>query len=132
MPSDIALTAIDLLLRGGVCLLLLLVAGMLSRDYNRAVPARLSALFAAGTAAYATFSAPAVQEIIGSCTVLIAVLASANYFVLWLFAKALFDDGFQPRSWHGGICGVLAIHGLIAGLASELSPDAAALSSAVL
>ncbi|MFX6823265.1 hypothetical protein ABTH33_20160, partial [Acinetobacter baumannii] len=47
------LAAADLMLRGGACLLLLLVAGLLLRDHRDRLPARLGALFALGSIAHA-------------------------------------------------------------------------------
>ena len=47
----------DWALRGGTCALVLLIAAALLRDYGRLVAARLGALFAVGTGAYAITSA---------------------------------------------------------------------------
>jgi hypothetical protein len=52
MSGETLLASTDLLLRGGVCALLL-IAALLARDYSRVIGARLGALFALGTAAYA-------------------------------------------------------------------------------
>ncbi len=85
------LVAADLMLRGGVCLLLLLVASLLLRDYRDRVPARLGALFALGSAAFALVPAGGLVP---------AVIAGGNNVVFWLFARALFDDDFRLKRRH--------------------------------
>jgi len=49
---------VDAALRGGAATLLLLIAGLLVRDYGHATTARLGAGFAIGVAAYTICSAP--------------------------------------------------------------------------
>jgi AraC-like DNA-binding protein len=86
-----ALAAADLMLRGGVCLLLLLVAGLLVRDYRDRLPARLGALFALGSVAFALVPVGGLVP---------AVIAGGNNVVFWLFARALFDDDFRLQRGH--------------------------------
>ena len=62
------LLSLDWVLRGGICGLVLLLAAMLLRDHGRLVPARLGALFAVGTAAYAICSASAAHGPLGGRT----------------------------------------------------------------
>ncbi len=103
------LLTIDFALRGGVTMLLLLVAALLVRDHARSAAARLGAAFALGVAAYAATSAPGfpVQSAWWHAPVL--ALSAGNAIVFWLFARALFDDDFKPHWRHA-----LAWLGLVA------------------
>lgn len=85
------LAAADLMLRGGVCLLLLIVAGLLLRDHRDRLPARLGALFALGSIAFALVPVGGLVP---------AVIAGGNNVVFWLFATALFDDDFRLKPRH--------------------------------
>ncbi len=103
MPTGLSpLFVLDLLLRGGDALLLLLVGAVLARDFGKVAAARLGSLFALGSAAYALCSTPALHLLFGLWTTPLTILASGNNLVLFLFARALFDDGFRPRAWHAG------------------------------
>ena len=103
MTGDGLISSADLLLRGGVCMLLLLLAGMLARDHGRAPAGRLGAAFALGTAAYAICSAAGFHDRAGLWAAPIMALAAGNNLTFWLFARSLFDDGFRPRTWHAGL-----------------------------
>jgi hypothetical protein len=65
MVNDAFLSSVDLALRGGTSALVLLIAGALLRDYVHLVSARLGALFALGTAAYALCSAAGFHTFLG-------------------------------------------------------------------
>lgn len=84
----------ELMLRGGVCLLLLLVAGLLLRDYRGRLAARLGALFALGSICFALVPVGGLAP---------AVIAGGNNVVFWLFARALFDDDFRLKPRHAGL-----------------------------
>src|SRR5512144_3201090 len=99
MPSEGFLSFTDLLLRGGVCLVLLLLAALLVRDYGRLIAARLGAFFALGAAAYCLCSAAGFHTHTAWWKIPILALATGNNVVFWLFACALFDDAFRPRWW---------------------------------
>lgn len=94
-----AIQTIDLALRGGVVMLLLLVATLLVRDHGKAVAAWLGACFALGVAAYAICSAPGFASQAAWWHVPLIALASGNAIVFWLFASALFSDDFRLRWW---------------------------------
>lgn len=119
---------LDLMLRGGACLILLLLAGLLVRDHAGSAAARLGAFFALGTAGFAIASAAGLQGHLGLWGLPLVFLAAGNNVVLWLFACALFDDGFRPRPWHGALwLGVVAVGsacGLVAGQAQPALADA--------
>jgi AraC-like DNA-binding protein len=94
------LSQIDLVLGVGTTTLLLLLAALLLRDFRAASAGRLAAAFALGSAAHALtatsgFATPATPW----HAALIAV-ATGNVVLFWLFARALFDDGFKMRAWH--------------------------------
>ena len=59
--------------------------------------------------------------------------ASGNNLVFWLFARALFDDGFRPRLWHGVLCLAIVAAAVIEVLmlAPASSPAAAPLGIAL-
>jgi AraC-like DNA-binding protein len=92
-----AFPIIDVALRAGTTTLLLLLAVLLIRE-ARAAPARLAAALALGAAAHA-ISAGFVAPVTVWRAPLIA-LSTGNVVVLWLFTRALFDDGFALRPRH--------------------------------
>jgi AraC-like DNA-binding protein len=92
---------LDIALRGAAVAVLLLLVGLLARDYRWNLAARLGAALAFGVAAYVICSAPGVAGQRGWWHAPLVGLASGNAVVLWLFARALFEDGFGLRPWHG-------------------------------
>jgi AraC-like DNA-binding protein len=97
------LATIDLALRSGAIALLLLLAWLLFRDFGRRTAGRLAGLFTLGSAIYALSSAAGAAALpIGWHAPLIAV-STGNVVVFWLFTRALFDDDFVPRRWHGAV-----------------------------
>jgi AraC-like DNA-binding protein len=93
-------TALDLALRGGVCTLLLLIAAQLIRSHGAATAARLGALFALGAAAHTVVSTAGFRPQLGLWAPILVALANGANLVFWLFARALFDDGFRLKPWH--------------------------------
>jgi AraC-like DNA-binding protein len=112
MLNDGFLSSVDLILRGGACAMVLLVAGALLRDYRGLPAARLGALFAFGTAAYAICSAAGLHAHLGWWGIPVMALAAGNNVVFWVFACALFDDAFRFRWWHAGLWLLIALLGL--------------------
>lgn len=99
--TDLPAPAIlDLALRGAAVAVLLLLGSLLLRDRPRNAAARLGALLALGTAAYAVCSAPGIVLSRAWWHAPLFALASGNALVFWLFARALFDDGLAARPWH--------------------------------
>ena len=94
------LSSVDWALRGGTCALVLLIAAALLRDHGRLIAARLAALFAVGTGAYAITSAAGFSAQLGLWTVPLLALSAGNNVVFWALTAALFDDGFRLRWWH--------------------------------
>ncbi|MGA0601964.1 helix-turn-helix domain-containing protein [Caulobacter sp. KR2-114] len=115
MADASLLTTANLLLRGGSCVLLLMLAGLLARDHGRVIAGRLGAAFALGVAAFAICTARGVDGRLGVWAAPIMALTAGNNMVFWLFARSLFDDGFRPRPWHLGLWLTLAALGLAQG-----------------
>jgi AraC-like DNA-binding protein len=113
MEGDALTQSADLLLRGGACLLLALLAALVLRDHGRVAAGWLGTLFASGTAAFALCSAPGMHKLLGWWSAPILAGASGNNLVFWLFACALFDDGFRPRLWHGALWLAIVAAGVI-------------------
>ncbi|HEX4182362.1 MAG TPA: hypothetical protein VHY34_03810, partial [Caulobacteraceae bacterium] len=127
MLSEAAISSADLLARGGACMLLLLIAGVIARDQGRRPAGRLGAFFALGTAALAICSSTADLHTHASpWSAPILALAVGDNLVFWLFARTLFDDAFRARPWHAA--GWLALVTLDMLLAYRLEPDRSALA----
>jgi AraC-like DNA-binding protein len=96
----LSLAALDIALRGATVALLLLLAASLARDFKGVVGGRLVIAFALGSAAHAATCGIGVPAISPAHAPLIA-LSTGNVVVFWLFTRALFDDAFRLRWWHG-------------------------------
>lgn len=103
-----ALSTIDLALRAGTAAMLLLLTAVLLRDFGRSTAARLAAAFALGSAAYALSSAAGFAQQVTWWRAPLIALSTGNVVVFWLFARALFDDGFMVRGWHAAIWATIA------------------------
>ena len=107
-----SLAAFDIALRGASVALLVVLAATLLRDFKSAVGGRLAIAFALGSAAHAAVSGIGTTAISVWHAPLIA-LSTGNVVVFWLFARALFDDAFRLRWWHGLIWAVVATFSLV-------------------
>lgn len=119
MPLD----HLDLALRAAAIALLAMLAVSLWRDLGRQSVGRLAVALALGSAAHAaTFNIGGTAVPSLAAAPLIA-LATADIVVLWLFCRALFDDGFAPRWQHGliwlAVFGFSLISCLVLGLAGH-------------
>lgn len=95
------LPTIDIALRGATVALLLVLAVSLFRGFGTVLAGRLAAAFAVGSAAHAvTSSIGAASPASGALAPVIA-LSTGNVVVFWLFTRALFDETFRLRWWHG-------------------------------
>ncbi|WP_315784374.1 helix-turn-helix domain-containing protein [Bradyrhizobium sp. SZCCHNPS1003] len=95
------LESLDLALRAAAIALLAVLAVSLGRDLGRQWRGRLAIALALGSAAHAaTFNIGGTAAPSLASAPLIA-LATADIVVLWLFCRALFDDGFMLRWLHG-------------------------------
>lgn len=116
MEGPLSQAALDLLLRGGVVMLCLMIGAGLLRDRPTAPAIRLGALFALGAGAYAVCSTPGFHAGAGLWAAPFLALAVGNNLVFWLFARAVFDDGFKPRWIYAAPWAVLACLGVAGGL----------------
>jgi AraC-like DNA-binding protein len=102
------LSTLDIALRGATVALLLVLAASLFRGFGTVLAGRLAAAFALGSVAHA------VSYSIGSTSpVAIAhapsiALSTGNVVVFWLFTRALFDETFKLRAWHGLVWAAVA------------------------
>jgi AraC-like DNA-binding protein len=115
--ESVAAASLNLFLRGGSVLLLALIAALLWRDQRRNVAARLGAAFALGVAAATLASTPGFSALHTLPRTLISAVAAGSMFVFWLFTRALLDDGFALRRWHGAVWAMLATVGVLSCLA---------------
>lgn len=88
------MATIDLVLRIGVTLQLALLAAVLAGSPRGGTAARLGALFCASVIAFVITSAPVR---LGPIAYPLTALCVAKSAFFWLFAKALFRDGFRVR-----------------------------------
>jgi AraC-like DNA-binding protein len=103
------LMSIDQGLRGAVVALCLLIAGTALRDRRDSTAALLGAALAIGAAASMICSAPTFPRPYAWWGLLLLALSSANCVVFWLWARAVFDDDFAPRPWHGILWTAVAV-----------------------
>lgn len=124
MPAA-PLFLVDLALRSGACALLALLAAVLLRDFGRQAAARLGAWFVLGALAYVVSSAPGFG-MSGPWGWPVAAVAVGVNFSFWLFARALFDDGFRPRPIHAALWLAMVAFGLAQTVSEARGPPAAA------
>jgi AraC-like DNA-binding protein len=107
------LHTVDIALRSGATALLLMLSVLMLRDFGRVTAGRLAAGFALGSAAFAVSSAAGFSAVPAFWRGPFIALATGNVVVFWLFARALFDDGFQLRWWHAAAWAALVCASLI-------------------
>jgi AraC-like DNA-binding protein len=96
-----SLPLIDLAFRAAAIAILLVLAASLLRDVRQSVAGRLGVAFALGSAAHAATSGIGVALPVSWWHAPVIALSTGNVVVFWLFSRALFDDGFRLRPWHG-------------------------------
>jgi AraC-like DNA-binding protein len=95
------LATLDIALRGATVALLLVLAASLFRGFGTVLAGRLAAAFALGSVAHAvSYSIGSTSQVTIAHAPLIA-LSTGNVVVFWLFTRALFDETFRLRAWHG-------------------------------
>ena len=95
------LPTIDIALRGATVALLVVLAASLFRGFGTVLAGRLAAAFALGSAAHAvsySFGSASPGSILHAPVI---ALSTGNVVVFWLFTRALFDEAFRLRWWHG-------------------------------
>jgi AraC-like DNA-binding protein len=123
MADATTLSVLNLALRGGVVLLLLLIGAALLHDRPKAPVARLGALFALGAAAYAVCSTQGFHQHAGLWAAPFIALAVGNNLVFWLFARTLFGDDLRTGPSYLLLWAPIAGAGVVAALG--LVPDPA-------
>ncbi len=113
MQNITSVEVLDIALRGAVVVVLLMLAALLVREYPSTLAARLGAAFACGVAAYAVSSSSMFTANTAWWKAPIIALALGNTVVFWLFARALFDDGFKFRWWYVSIWVAMVALGLV-------------------
>jgi AraC-like DNA-binding protein len=116
------LMLIDLGCRGAAVGLFLLLAGLSLRDRPGSTVARLAAVFAVDSAAYAIRGAPGFPSQWQWWSLPILALCFGSAVVFWLWARAAFDDDFVLRRWHGALWGVIVALGLLITCAKGIPP----------
>lgn len=113
MDALMLLSTLDIALRGATVALLLVLAASLFRGFGTVLAGRLAAAFALGSAAHAvSYSIGSTSQVTIAHAPLIA-LSTGNVVVFWLFTRALFDETFKPRWWHGLVWAVVAAFSFI-------------------
>ncbi|WP_338691320.1 helix-turn-helix domain-containing protein [Bradyrhizobium sp. 26S5] len=121
-----ALTALELGLRGAVVALFLVVCAVLLLRYaavNRA--ASLGAAMGAAGAAYAISTAPFFPAASFGWSSPFIALAMGSPVIFWLWARAIFDEQFVLRPWHAAIWTLLAGLGVVSHNCWTIWPDVA-------
>ena len=95
------LPTIDIALRGAIVALLLMLAVSLYRGFSAVLAGRLAAAFALGSAAHAMTSSIGTTSPISPAYAPLIALSTGNVVVFWLFTRALFNETFTLRWWHG-------------------------------
>ena len=96
-----SLAVLDPALRGATVALLLVLGVVLLRDFRGVLAGRLAAAFAFGSATHALTSGIGVTVPFSIWHAPLIALSTGNVVVFWLFTRALFDDAFRMRWWHG-------------------------------
>jgi AraC-like DNA-binding protein len=102
------LSTLDIALRAGTVALLLVLAASLFSGFRSVVAGRLAVAFALGSAAHAASYAIGPTLPVSSWHAPLIALSTGNVVVFWLFTRALFDDGFKLRAWHGLVWAAVA------------------------
>lgn len=95
------LAATELAFRAASVALLLVLAASLISDFRNVLAARLGAAFALGSAAHAASYSIGISSLVPAWHAPSIALSTGNIVVFWLFTRALFDDAFRLRWWHG-------------------------------
>jgi len=93
--------ALDPALHGAAVALLLLLGSVLMRDVRGVLSGRLAAAFALGSAAHAGTLDIGVTVPFSAWHAPLIALSTGTAVLFWLFTRALFDDAFRMRWWHG-------------------------------
>ncbi|KRQ14370.1 AraC family transcriptional regulator [Bradyrhizobium manausense] len=104
------LATLDLAFRAASVALLLMLAASLLHDYRNVLAARLGAAFVLGSVAHAVSYSLDVTSRVPLWHAPLIAISTATIVVFWLFTRALFDDEFRLRWWHGLIWAAVAAY----------------------
>jgi AraC-like DNA-binding protein len=107
------LATIDIALRAATVALLLVLAVSLYRGFGTVLGGRLAAAFALGSAAHAVTSSIGAASPVSAVHAPAIALSTGNVVVFWLFTRALFDETFSLRWWHGLVWAAVAAFSLV-------------------
>ena len=137
MHDPSPLTLVDAALRGTLVALLMLLAAALRRDRPRLPAARAGVALALGLCVQVLASTPLFEALAPRLwqAPLVAV-SLGNAVLFWVFVRALFDDEFALRPWHGAVWLAVASLGalncaVVANSASVAAPVTMGLQRAV-
>src|SRR5262245_14403860 len=106
------LAALELAFRASAVALLLMLAASLCSDFRSVLAGRLGVAFALGSAAHAASYSIGASSLVPAWHAPLIALSTGNIVVFWLFTRALFDDEFRLRWWHGVIWAAVAAFSL--------------------
>ena len=121
-----AMTALELGLRGAVVALFLVVCAVLLLRYaavHRA--AHLGAAMGVAGAAYAISTAPFFPAASFGWSSPFIAFAMGSPVIFWLWARAMFDERFTLRPWHAAVWTLLAGLGVVSHNCWTIWPDLA-------
>ena len=107
------LAATELALRAATVALLLVLAASLFTDFRKVLAGRLAVAFALGSAAHAVTTSIGTTGPISAWHAPLIAFSTGNVVVFWLFTRALFDEEFRLRWWHGAIWAVVAAYSFV-------------------
>jgi AraC-like DNA-binding protein len=93
--------ALELAFRASSVALLLVLAASLLADFRNVLAGRLTIAFALGAAAHAATCSIGIPPPGATWHAPLIALSTGNAVVFWLFTRALFDEEFRLRWWHG-------------------------------
>ncbi|OKO79601.1 AraC family transcriptional regulator [Bradyrhizobium sp. NAS80.1] len=92
---------LELAFRAASVALLLVLAASLASDFRNVLAGRLAIALALGSAAHAASASIGAPTLVSAWHAPLIALSTGNVVVFWLFTRALFDDEFRLRRWHG-------------------------------
>ena len=104
------LATLDIAFRAASVALLLMLAVSLLHDYRNVLAARLGAFFVLGSIAHAVSYSLDVTARVPLWHAPLIAISTGTIVVFWLFTRALFDDEFRLRWWHGLIWGLVTAY----------------------
>jgi AraC-like DNA-binding protein len=119
-----SLLAWDYALRGCASGLFLMIAMILIRDRRLTTTTMLGPTLALVAAAGALWSAPGFPQL-SWWSAPLRFLAANGSVLVWLWARAVFDDDFRLRPWHGALWVAVGLAGLSPMLARAMWLSAA-------